>query len=142
MSPPFSAFNNIYCVGATRLTKWENHQTQLSFNNSLILKRFLFEAFDCYVALLFYLAFGERNIDKLRSELVSVFNIDTIRRLALECLQKWNRKQRDPTASSKKTDAPQVATHYTPLADQAELEEYEQFDEYVLVFPVFSFVLH
>jgi hypothetical protein len=77
-------FNTIYRSVATRLTKWENHQTQLAFSNSLILKRFLFEAFDCYVAL-FYLAFYERNIDKLRSELISVFNIDTLRRLALEC---------------------------------------------------------
>ena len=126
-------FNTIYRSVATRLTKWENHQTQLAFSNSLILKRFLFEAFDCYVAL-FYLAFYERNIDKLRSELISVFNIDTLRRLALECLvpmimQRMSRKLRiDNIKKHKKTD--QAPTEiYTPLGDQAELDEYEQFDE-------------
>ena len=52
---------------------------------SLIIKRFLFEAFDAYV-ILFYLAFFERNIEKVRGELISVFNVDTFRRLLVECL--------------------------------------------------------
>ena len=128
-----STLNTLYRIVATRLTRWENHQTQLAFSNSLILKRFLFEAFDCYVAL-FYLAFYERNIDKLGSELVSVFNLDTVRRVALECLvpmimqrlAKKNRKEKCETY--KKTDD-STASKYTPLADQAELDEYEQFDE-------------
>ena len=126
-------FNTIYRSVAIRLTKWENHQTQLAFSNSLILKRFLFEAFDCYVAL-FYLAFYERNIDKLRSELISVFNIDTVRRLALECIvpmiiQALTRKRRTDKSSKGKKDEKAPMAKYTPLADQAELDEYEQFDE-------------
>jgi len=76
--------NSIYRVTAELLTEWENHETEAEYRNSLILKRFLFEAFDCYVAL-FYLAFYERDVDRLHMELKTVFNIDTFRRLASEC---------------------------------------------------------
>jgi hypothetical protein len=79
------ALNNLYRIIATMLTDWENHETEASHRNSLILKRFLFEAFDCYVAL-FYLAFYERDVERLRLELVAVFNVDTFRRMSLECI--------------------------------------------------------
>lgn len=79
-----STLNGIYRRVATFLTAWENHETELDHLNSIVLKRFLFEAFDCYVAL-FYLAFYERNVERLRGELVSVFQIDTMRRVLLEC---------------------------------------------------------
>ena len=79
------SMNLIYRKIAERLTDWENHETQFGHKNSLILKRFLFEAFDCYVAL-FYLAFYKRDVDRLHSELISIFNIDTFRRLGLECI--------------------------------------------------------
>jgi len=88
--------NSTYRNIAEMLTEWENHETEDSFRNSLVLKRFLFEAFDCYVAL-FYLAFYERDVDRLHMELKTVFNIDTFRRLTMECFiplgmqkfQKW-----------------------------------------------------
>ena len=126
------SLNNIYRIVATGLTKWENHQTELSFENSLILKRFLFEAFDCYIAL-FYLAFYERNIDKLRVELVSVFNIDTVRRLGLECilpyvLQKLGKRKKHEEQLKKKERGIPVADS-TPLTDESEADPYEQFDE-------------
>lgn len=125
--------NNLYRIIGTRLTHWENHQTELSFENSLILKRFLFEAFDCYVAL-FYLAFYERNMDKLRLELVSVFNIDTIRRIGLECilpaiLQRVNRKAREDSVKKKTRDIDISLSEYQPLTEESELDPYEQFDE-------------
>jgi anoctamin-10 len=128
-----SLLNALYRIVATRLTRWENHQTQLAFSNSLILKRFLFEAFDCYVAL-FYLAFYERNIDKLGSELVSVFNLDTVRRVAVECLvpmivQRLTKKNRKEKGDINKKTDDVLTAKYTPLADQAALDEYEQFDE-------------
>jgi len=79
------SLNRIYREVAEALTSWENHETSLNHRNSLILKRFLFEAFDCYVAL-FYLAFYEREVDRLRMELMAVFQIDTFRRVLLECI--------------------------------------------------------
>lgn len=123
------ALNKLYRSVATYLTEWENHQTRPSYSNSLILKRFLFEAFDCYVAL-FYLAFFERNIDKLTSELVSVVNIDTFRRLLLECLvpmmfQRINRKSHMTS---------------TPLTTESELDEYEQFDDFMEIVIQYGYV--
>lgn len=49
----------------------------------MIMKRFCFEATDCYLVLLF-LAFYEQDEIKVRSELVSVFHVDTFRRILLE----------------------------------------------------------
>ena len=56
--------NTIYRMIATKLTDMENHMTQDAYDNSLVLKRFLFEAFDCYIVL-FYLAFYERDVLRL-----------------------------------------------------------------------------
>ncbi|CAN0048015.1 unnamed protein product [Hapterophycus canaliculatus] len=50
-----------------------------------MIKRFLFEAFDCYVSL-FYLAFVQFDMLKLRNELISLYTVDSIRRIATECL--------------------------------------------------------
>ena len=56
----------IYRRIANALTEWENHRTEANFENSLILKRYFFEAFDSYISL-FYLAFSEFDIVKVRS---------------------------------------------------------------------------
>jgi len=131
--------NSIYRKIATALTSWENHETSLDHLNSLILKRFLFEAFDCYIAL-FYLAFYERDVDRLRMELIAVFQIDTLRRVLIECIvpimvqrvsHHWS-KDRDPgglfrALSSIKTVTP---TEHTILED-LDKDEYEQFDDYM-----------
>jgi Calcium-activated chloride channel len=76
--------NAIYRRVAERLTDFENHETVVSHNNSLIVKRFVFEFCDCCVVL-FYLAFYERNIQKLMEELIAVFQVDTARRVFIEC---------------------------------------------------------
>ena len=77
--------NTLYRSVAKKLTDWENHETKRAYDNSLILKRFLFEAFDCYIVL-FYLAFFERDVNRLRTELIAVFNIDSFRRLLMEVI--------------------------------------------------------
>ena len=77
--------NGVYREVAERLTRYENHKTTSNFDNSLIVKRFLFEAFDCYIAL-FYLAFYECDVLLLRSELRGLFLTDSIRRIGLETI--------------------------------------------------------
>lgn len=122
--------NAIYRTVARKLTAWENHETQTAHDNSLILKRFLFEAFDCYIVL-FYLAFYERDVDRLRIELVAVFNIDSFRRLATEILLPylWHWA----TIGSKgKSD--QEHPH------DLHLDEYEQFDDYMEILIQFGYV--
>jgi hypothetical protein len=139
--------NSVYRLVAVGLTKWENHETKPAYNNSLVLKRFLFEAFDCYVAL-FYLAFYERNVDRLQAELIYIFNVDTFRRLANECivpliLQKISRYfQREPRhqqARAKKQDSD--AKDYSPLCEQAELDVYDQYDDYMEIVIQFGYVI-
>ena len=127
--------NSLYRVVAEMLTTIENHETETSHSSSLILKRFLFEAFDCYVAL-FYLAFYERDVDRLRSELVTVFQIDTFRRLLLECVvpmlllwQKTGNVWLPKKDAHAKIDQPPTISEI--LKQQSELDPYEQFDDYM-----------
>ena len=75
--------NKIYSKIAIILTNLENHRTDEDYENALIVKRFLFEAFDCYISL-FYLAFYELDIIRLRSELMMLFCSDCARRVAVE----------------------------------------------------------
>ena len=118
---------------AERLTHFENHETEVAHTNSVVVKRFLFEAFDCYVAL-FYLAFWERNVDRLRAELVGIFQIDTLRRVLLECIvptflqsvkqghfvlpKSWNAFAQRPAS-------------LRDVLEEIEKDEYDQFDDYM-----------
>jgi anoctamin-10 len=132
--------NKIYRIVAEALTSWENHETNINHRNSIVLKRFLFEAFDCYIAL-FYLAFYERDVDRLRLELMSVFQIDTLRRILLECIvpmiiqrilskrmNKGNKSEKNlqNNNSYKKHDPIKFA-----ISEDLELDEYDQFDDYM-----------
>jgi anoctamin-10 len=77
--------NGLYRAVALRLTEAENHATDAAFANSLVLKRFLFEAFDCYIPLV-YLAFVQFDVLRLRSELVALYTADTFRRIGTEAV--------------------------------------------------------
>ena len=128
-----STLNSIYRTIAKALTMLENHETQVDYANSLVVKRFLFEAFDCWVAL-FYLAFYERNVDRLRAELVGVFQIDTVRRAFLECIvpilvqsyqhghfvlpKSWNSFAQRPASME-------------DILEDVEKDVYEPFDDYM-----------
>jgi anoctamin-10 len=130
--------NNVYRVVAEALTSWENHETSLNHRNSIVLKRFLFEAFDCYVAL-FYLAFYERDVDRLRLELMTVFQIDTGRRVLLECIlpmifQRLLSKRTNFGSfrfSQAHLNNPPVRSLNDSICEDLELDEYDQFDDYM-----------
>lgn len=118
--------NNLYRLVSKKLTDWENHMTLNAYNRSLILKRFMFEAFDCYIVL-FYLAFYECDVVKLRSELVTLFNIDSIRRLFTEVVLPRLIHWRD------------VRLHSDHPSD-LNLDEYESFDDYMEILIQFGYV--
>ena len=101
----------------------------------MILKRVLFEAFDAYIVL-FYLTVYERNIHLLRLELVGAFNVDTFRRVFVECILPWvaqkkllSLQKKEATAASKKEDITELITTNS-LVHETDLEDYEQFGKY------------
>jgi hypothetical protein len=51
-----ATFNEIYRALARKMTNWENHRSQIEYENNLILKTFLFRFFNNYFAF-FYIAF-------------------------------------------------------------------------------------
>ena len=63
--------NNIYSRVAIRLTKWENHETESSYQYSLILKTFSFQFVNSFLTL-FYAAFVMRSMDELAERLISI----------------------------------------------------------------------
>jgi len=142
--------NKQYRNIATALTSWENHRTQEDFENAMILKRFFFEAFDSYIAL-FYIAFYERDVKNLRSELVSLFQVDVFRRLVLETLlplatQHYSRlKEEYSYAQQKKNDEDEITHKVVPKKDfieeQLTWEEHEEFDEYLEMVITFGYVV-
>ncbi|OQR97514.1 anthranilate synthase component I [Thraustotheca clavata] len=117
---------------ATKLTLWENHATHADYENAFVLKRFLFEAFDCYVPL-FYLAFVERDVVLLKTELISLYTADTFRRLLIETLIplliKYLSTHKE-TAEHKKNDTETLAPVQI-VKESVAFEEYEPYDDYL-----------
>ena len=60
---------NLYCLSFHFLLLI---RTERDWDNSLIIKRVLFEVFDCFLPL-FYIAFYQLNVVALRRELVGLF---------------------------------------------------------------------
>ncbi|KAJ8598970.1 hypothetical protein CTAYLR_009258 [Chrysophaeum taylorii] len=113
--------NAIYCEIATKLTNIENHKHLADHQNAIALKRFFFEAFDAYAAL-FYLAFVQFDIVKLRSELVSIYMVDSARRVFMESILPLLITKATPQKLPKKDD--------DDLDDDLK-PEYEPFDDYL-----------
>eukprot|EP00756_Hemistasia_phaeocysticola_P051214 Hpha_TRINITY_DN26390_c0_g1::TRINITY_DN26390_c0_g1_i1::g.9322::m.9322/K19327/ANO10, TMEM16K; anoctamin-10 len=134
--------NRIYRTVAETLTDLENHRLEEDHENSLILKRFFFEAFDCYIAL-FYVGFVQQDIRKLRSELMALYTVDSLRRVATETLLPqlmglWNkRSKRKLLDSLKKHDKQSNADAILEL----EADEYESFDDYLEMVIEFGYVI-
>jgi len=135
--------NQQYSRLAVMLTEWENHETLLGHRNSVILKRVLFEAFDAYV-ILFYLAVYERDIYSLRLELAGAFNVDTLRRVFTECIMpyvvRYFTKGKESAGTSKKDDDLKDDKKGGHLTSEAELEEYDTFDDYIEMLIQFGYV--
>eukprot|EP01060_Flectonema_neradi_P015191 TRINITY_DN2186_c0_g1_i1.p1 TRINITY_DN2186_c0_g1~~TRINITY_DN2186_c0_g1_i1.p1 ORF type:complete len:696 (+),score=123.14 TRINITY_DN2186_c0_g1_i1:56-2143(+) len=126
--------NKLYRNVAERLTENENHRYKEDHENSLILKRFLFESFDCYISL-FYLGFIQQDIRRLRRELISLYTVDSLRRVFLETLIPFvityvtqARRDKSKLDDIKKRDKGER----TVIAiDELTKPDYEQFDDYL-----------
>ncbi|EER12988.1 hypothetical protein Pmar_PMAR019517 [Perkinsus marinus ATCC 50983] len=120
---------------AAWLTKLENWPLMVQYQKSLVFKRFLFEALDCY-SVLFYVGLYELDIMKLRGELVSLYYVDTFRRFAIETLIPFIHSYR--TFGSAKV--PPATSADEQLHRAEELDEHEVFDDYLEVVITFGYV--
>lgn len=77
--------NGRYRKWAVLLTDRENHKYQSTYNNSLIIKRFSFEFFDCFLPLI-YLGWWELNFKTLRQTVIMIYIVDEFRRVITESL--------------------------------------------------------
>ncbi|CAM9723991.1 unnamed protein product [Chrysoparadoxa australica] len=141
--------NAAYRAMAEKLTDWENHRTAAQYRNALVVKRFAFEAFDCYISL-FYIAFFQLDIVRLRAELVGLYMVDSIRRLATESLLPLAMQvgadiisiaKGDLHVSSHGTSSRQHLAHpAVTLAEQVIQDEYESFDDFLEMAIEFGYV--
>lgn len=136
--------NAAYSWVAELLTEWENHQTMVAHDNSLIVKRFLWEAFDAYIGL-FYLTVYEQDIAKLRAELIAVFTVDTFRRIFVEmmlprAMQIISAKLTQKKFASGKATNEVTATTRHPLFRESSLQQYESFDDYLEMTIQFGYI--
>lgn len=90
------------------------------------------------VAVFTIVAFYERDVDRLRLELITVFNIDTFRRLLCECiLPMLLQRVLSPTTTvddgyyKKHDNDTTTKASYAPLLAEANHDPYEQFDDYM-----------
>lgn len=135
--------NKIYRNVATTCTDFENHRTEQEWNSSVIIKKVLFELFDCYLPL-FYIAFYQLNIISLRRELIGLFWGDEIRRLVTESVipfvtekvHHYRVKERIQEIKEKTGERPTSLQ----VVEDAILEEYEQFDDYLEMTVQFGYV--
>ncbi|VDM35753.1 unnamed protein product, partial [Hydatigera taeniaeformis] len=123
---------------AERLTDMENHETQLNWDRSLIVKRFLFEAVDAYASP-FYLGVILVDWNALQLFLMTTFATDSIRRLTVECFMPWFSsywRGRQVTAAAlahkKSDDALEESEVQTNVVLAAVFGvEYEPFDDFL-----------
>jgi len=136
--------NSLYRLIATRLTEWENHETDEEFESSLLVKRFFFEAFDCYIALV-YLAFWERDVDMVRAELISLYMADCARRLATEALipavLQWVSSLTEQMAARRAKASGDKPKSDSLAAANIRKPEYEPFDDFLEMVIQFGYIV-
>ena len=117
--------NSLFKGVASALTSFENHRSASTHDASMLIKRFAFEACDCYLAL-FYIAFELQDVPKLRAELVALFTADTVRRVLLETVVPMllNWKAVRAVATTPRTGKASASA----VAAEMEMEPYEDFD--------------
>lgn len=144
---------------AKKLTDRENHKYDYTYDNSLIIKRFSFEFFDCFLPLI-YLGWYELDFKNLRQTVVMLYVVDEIRRVATESLIPWLTNNQDLvkdkvkqlSLSIKKKDAEKKVEESTTEIialkklvmveelEELEKEDHEIFDDYIEMIVTFGYL--
>ncbi|XP_065183783.1 anoctamin-8-like [Sycon ciliatum] len=139
-----SILNTVYRSIAFRSTNFENHRTVEEWEKSFIVKRVIFEAFDCYLAL-FYIAFYRFDVVALRNELVGLFWGDELRRVGVEVIMPLLTMMFQRKRTTRKMRAEKKASNEKPIelsqaVLDAPLEEYDSFDDYLEMVIQFGYI--
>ena len=138
--------NNFY----SRLSKWssqrEYHKTLRGGENSLIVKRVIFETFNTFVDLI-YLAFIKLDIASVKRELISIYTFDELRRIISETMIPFvirTIKQLKNKASLVKIKTFDADEKTEQIIERKLLEttlsEYEGFDDYLEIVINFAYI--
>lgn len=129
--------NKAFYEVAHALARLENHRHQSSYDTSVLIKRFVFEALDCYLAL-FYIAFELKDVPKLRMELVALLTVDTVRRVLLETALPLALNFGAVRASGGAAAAKEPGR---AVSAELELEEYSTHDDYLEMVIQFGYIV-
>jgi Calcium-activated chloride channel len=143
--------SQIYAKIAHRLTEFENYRTDADFQRALILKRLPFEFFDCFISL-FWLAFWQQNVSRLRMELAGLFVTDCVRRVVVEAAMPaivalWtNRSLKGKRAKlfggkSMTNEEKELAELTLQVDWELSLDPVEQFDDWIELVVQFGYIL-
>jgi anoctamin-10 len=124
--------NMIYKEVAIMMTHREYHSSLSSLENSVLVKRFVFETFNTFTDLA-YLAFVKFDIKALKFELISIFMFDEIRRVLAETLIPLFLKflEKRKTRKSKIEEVMAESKYVKSKLVELTLPKYEVFDDYL-----------
>lgn len=127
----------------------ENHETIDEMEDSITIKRYMFDTFITYSDLC-YIAFYNQDVDNLHKELASYFWIDEIRRVVCETvipliLKQKNARLRKKTEamsieSQKKADNVTIHEYTKMKLNEISMDKYEPYDDYLEVVINFSYM--
>lgn len=133
--------NSFYKEICLETTKSEYHKTLSEFENSLIIKRFIFETFNAFTDFT-YISFIILDIEGLRKALTSLFIIDEFRRLITETFipfikLKLSGKKKMVSADKKLEENIGIEQYIDEKLEEISLAVYQPFDDYLEI--VFNF---
>ena len=109
-----------------RVAHWtadlENHKTQRAYNNSVFIKRFIFEFTD-FQLYLFYIGIYQLDITMLRVNLVSVFMVDEVRRILCEAVIPYLTQNKDEISKDVQKQIKKAKTQLLASEDSSKVDD-------------------
>lgn len=134
------SLNKLYSKVAVLTTEYENHETRDGFEKSVLIKKMFFHFVNRFLSL-FYLAFYAHDIVRLQKQMIGLFLVDTVRRLAVESVIPFIQYRYLSKIGDKDTPQEEHKPEYeSDFADMSEmLIQYAYLLIFASVFPLASF---
>ncbi|XP_065833339.1 anoctamin-10-like [Oscarella lobularis] len=131
--------NAQYKKVAAICTDFENHRSMDDWRNSLIGKRVIFEALNCFIAPL-YITFYQMDVAALRRQMMRLFACDEIRRVVTETGLPFLTGQVKQLDVEKKKGGAGIKVTKTNMLEDESMSDYEQFADYLEMVIQFGYV--